>query len=246
MFLTTILTGVLLAGCFGESGLMNGELPMAPESDAQLARRNLTMPPAAAFVAEIDNPYLAFERGKTFRYEGETDEGLETIVVEVTHDTKMILGVAATVVRDRVYLDGELIEDTLDWFAQDLDGNVWYLGEDVKDYEDGVLVSTAGSFEAGVNGAEAGIAMLAHPKSGMAYAQEFAPGEAEDQARILGVRAAVEVAFGNFEGCLHTMEWTPLEPGHREHKFYAPGLGKVLGTHPRGGNGRTELVSVEY
>lgn len=201
-------------------------------------------PGAAAFVAGITNPYMPFAVGKTFNYRAETDEGVETTVVEVTNDTKVILGVTTTVVRDRVYLDGELIEDTFDWFAQDADGNVWYFGEDSKEIEDGQVVSTEGSWEAGVDGAQPGIVMLAEPRIGMEYAQEFAEDIAEDRARVLSLRQSVEVPHGTFENCLQTMDWTPLEPGNREFKYYAAGVGLVLEVHPSGGQERNELISV--
>lgn len=199
----------------------------------------------ADFVAEITNPYLAFARGKTFRYEGETDEGLETIVVEVTQDTKTILGVATTVVHDQAFLNGELIEDTFDWFAQDKSGTVWYFGEDSKEIENGVVVSTEGSWQAGVNGARPGIIMLAQPRVGMKYQQEFAEDVAEDMAKVLSLSETVGIGLGTFTAVLETMEWTPLEPGAREHKFYKPGLGLVLELAHKGGGQRLELVSAE-
>jgi hypothetical protein len=239
------LTGALAAGC-GTDGSpptsVNG--PLAP---AALSARNLPdfPPDPNDFVAEIDNPYLAFERGKVFRYEGETEDGLETIVVEVTNDTKAILGVNTTVVHDQAYLDGELIEDTIDWYAQDKDGNVWYFGEDSKEIEDGVVVSTEGSWEAGVDGAMPGILMLAHPKIGTKYQQEFAEGVAEDMAMVLSLSKSVEVPYGSFEGCLKTQEWTALAPGAREFKFYAPGVGLVLEVQRRGGGVRVELTAIE-
>jgi hypothetical protein len=182
----------------------------------------------SAFVDEISNPYLAFEIGKIFQYESETDEGLERVMVEVTNEKKMILGVATTVVHDRVFLDGELIEDTFDWFAEDEDGNVWYFGEDSREIEDGEVVSTEGSWEAGVNGAMPGIIMLANPKNGMKYQQEFAPDIAEDMAIVVNTDKTVEIGLGVFEGCLTTMEFSPLEPGHREPKYYHPGTGLIL------------------
>lgn len=197
------------------------------------------------FVNGIDHPYLAFTSGKTFIYSGETEDGIETIEVAVTSETKEILGVTTTVVHDQVYLDGELIEDTYDWYAQDVWGNVWYLGEDSKEYEDGVVVSTEGSWEAGVDGAEAGIIMLADPRIGMQYYQEFYEDEAEDEAKVLSLKKSVDVAAGQFDGCLMTGEWTKLDPGAREFKFYAPDVGVVLELIPQGGRERVELVSIE-
>jgi hypothetical protein len=240
-----LFAGTLLIGCANDDqALPDGSSLTAPVVSTA---KNVPDFPAdpGDFVAEIDSPYLGFERGKTFRYEGETDEGLETIMVEVTHDTKMILGVATTVVHDRVYLDGELVEDTFDWYAQDIDGNVWYFGEDSKVIDGGVVVSTEGSWEAGVDGAMPGVVMLAEPVVGTKYQQEFAEDVAEDMAKVLSLKKTVEVPYGAFDRCLMTVEWTPLEPGAREFKYYAPGVGLVLELTPSGGRGRTELVSIE-
>jgi len=246
LFLIPVLfAGTLLIGCANDDkSLPDGSSLTAP---AVSAAKNVPDFPAdpGDFVAEIDNPYLGFARGRTFRYEGETGEGLETNTVEVTHDTKTILGVATTVVHDQVYFDGELIEETLDWYAQDSDGNVWYFGEDSKEIDHGVVVSTEGSWEAGVDGATPGVVMLAEPVIGTKYQQEFAEGVAEDMAKVLSLKKTVEVPFGAFDGCLMTAEWTHLSPGAREFKYYAPGVGLVLELTPRGGRERVELVSIE-
>jgi hypothetical protein len=196
------------------------------------------------FVAEITNPYLAFQIGKKFYYEGETTEGVETIVVEVTWEKRTILGVSTTVVHDQAFLDGELVEDTFDWFAQDSGGNVWYFGEDSKEIEDGEVVSTEGSWEAGVDGAVPGLIMPASPENGMKYQQEFAEDVAEDMAIVINTSKTVEIESGVYEECLETLEFTPLEPGHREHKYYSPGVGLILELSPSGGRQSVELVSV--
>jgi hypothetical protein len=242
---TGVLAGLLAAGCASDAtDPSNVEAPFAPVvSSAKILPE--FPPDPSGFVLEIDNPYLGFERGKTFRYEGETEDGLETIVVEVTNDTKTILGLATTVVRDRVYLEGDLIEDTFDWYAQDIDGNVWYFGEDSKEIENGVVVSTEGSWEAGVDGAMPGIIMLAEPVIGTTYQQEFAEDVAEDMAKVLSLTKEVGVPYGTFEGCLMTMEWSPLSPGAREFKYYAPGVRLVLEVQPRGGRVPVELIAIE-
>ena len=198
----------------------------------------------ADFVAQIDNQYLPLTPGTTFVYEGETEDGKERIEVSVTHETKEILGVTCIVVRDRVWVDGELAEDTLDWFAQDKDGNVWYFGEDSKEYEDGKVVSTEGSWEAGVDGAKPGIIMKANPQVGDAYRQEYYEDEAEDMAEVLSLNESVSVAYGSFENCLKTQEWTPLEPDIVENKYYAPGVGVILELAVEGESERVELVEV--
>jgi hypothetical protein len=175
----------------------------------------------------IDNSYFTLTPGTTFTYESETEDGIEEIIVVVTDETKEILGVTATVVRDTVTLDGELIEDTFDWFAQDKEGNVWYLGEDTKEYENGEVVSTEGSWEAGVDGAEAGIVMLADPQVGDTYRQEWYPGHAEDAAEVVSLSEEVTVPYGTFTNCLQTREFSTLEPELNEYKYYCTAVGAV-------------------
>lgn len=182
----------------------------------------------AGFQPAVTNPYFPLPVGATWRFEAETDEGTEEIVVEVTDDIRTVAGVEATVLRDRVYLDGELIEDTFDWFGQDAEGNVWYLGEETAEYENGEVVSTEGSWEADVDGAVAGIIMPASPSVGQAYYQEFDEGEAEDRGRVVAVGREVTVPAGTFSDCVETEDTTPLEPDVLEHKFYCPGVGTVL------------------
>ena len=203
-------------------------------------------PGAGAFVLGFTNPYLAFEVGKVFHYEGETEDGLETIEVTVTSDTKEVMGVVCTVVRDIELLEGDTTEKTDDWFAEDEDGNVWYFGEYSEAWDDEEEEwSTEGSWEAGVDGAMPGILMFAVPKMGKQYQQEYYEGEAEDMAKVINLNKTVEIEMGTYEGCLETMEWTPLEPGEREHKFYKPGIGLLLELEPRGGRTKIELVEVE-
>jgi hypothetical protein len=145
-----------------------------------------------------------------------------------------------------VFLNGELTEDTFDWEAQDGKGNVWYFGEDSKELENGVVVSTEGSWEAGVDGAHAGVIMLAHPQTGQAYVQEDAPDVAEDRAKVLSTKATAEVPFGRFTGCVQTQEWSLLEHGDREHKFYCPGTGLIEEVHPAGGHITNQLLSITH
>jgi hypothetical protein len=193
---------------------------------------------AADFVERIDNPYWPMAPGSRWVYR----EDGQRVEVTVTDRTKEILGIRATVVHDVVTEDGELVEDTDDWYAQDKDGNVWYLGEATKEYENGKVKTTEGSWEAGVDGAEAGILLPGEPEVGMAYRQEYYKGEAEDRGEILSLEEKVEVPFGSFEGVLMTRDTTPLEPDVVEHKFYARGLGPVLAIGISGGSGREELV----
>ena len=192
----------------------------------------------------IDNPYFTLTPGTTFTYESETEEGTEEIIVVVTNETKEILGVTATVVRDTVSLDGELIEDTFDWFAQDKEGNVWYLGEDTKEYENGEVVSTEGSWEAGVDGAEAGIVMLADPQVGDTYRQEWYPGHAEDAAEVVSLSEEVTVPYGTFTNCLQTREFSTIDPELNEYKYYCTAVGAVTLEVVIDSGERVELIDV--
>ena len=131
-------------------------------------------------------------------------------------------------VEDRVYLDGELTEETFDWFAQDSEGNVWYFGEDSAEYEDGELVSTEGSWEAGVDGAQPGIIMKADPRVGDSYRQEYYEGEAEDMGAVVALEQSVTVPYGDFDDCLQILDWNPLEPDSNEYKYYSSEIGLVL------------------
>ena len=196
------------------------------------------------FVLEIDHPYLPLRAGASWIYEGVGDEGApERVEVVVTSERRQAMGVSTVIVRDTVTSDGELVEDTFDCFAQDRAGNVWYFGEDVKDYEGGKLVSTAGSWEAGVDGALPGIVMPAQPVVGDAYRQEYLVGEAEDMAEVLAIDEARTTRLGEHIGVLVTEEWTPLEPDVVEQKSYAAGIGQILGVTTRGGEGSIELVA---
>ncbi len=195
----------------------------------------------ANFVADITNPYAPFTVGSTWRYESETDAGLETIEIEVLEETKEVLGVTCTVVRDTVKLDGVLVEDTLDYLAQDVDGNVWYFGELSQSFEDGVLHDLDGSFTAGVDGAKPGFWMKAAPVSGEIYRQEWFVGEAEDMAEVTNLDSPVSVPFDNGGAVREIREFTPLDPGNVEFKYFVPGIGLVLETKP-GSTERLELV----
>lgn len=200
----------------------------------------------ADFVAVIDHPYLPFVAGSRWVYEETGADGeVERIEVVVQDETREIAGIEATVVRDTVTLDGELVEDTFDWFAQDREGNVWYLGEDVDNYEDGELVDHDGSFEHGVDGAFAGIVMPADPQVGDAYRQEFYPGEAEDLGEVVRLGERRTVPFGSFEDVLVTRDWNPLEPDVVEEKWYAPGVGLVYETKVAGDAGEGVLIEAD-
>ena len=194
------------------------------------------------FVSGVNHPYFPLTPGTTHVYLADTDEGTERTEVTVTHDTIEIVGVTCTVVRDTVSLDGEPIEDTFDWFAQDIDGNVWYFGEASMEFEDGIIVSTFGSWKAGIDCAKPGIVMLANPVVGNAYRQEFYKCVAEDEAGVLALGESYTVPFGMFNNCLRTEEFTRLEPDAVEQKVYAPGIGHILTIED--GERTEQLVSI--
>lgn len=202
------------------------------------------LPPPQHFVPEVTNPYFPLVPGTTYTYVG-TEEGdrvLDTVVV--THSTKVILGVTATVVADVVVVNGQPSERTHDWYAQDDEGNVWYLGEAAFDFEHGHWVLADDSWQAGRDGAEAGQIMEAHPKVGDAYTQENYVGYAQDMAQVLSIDAVVHVPYGTFDHALFSKECTPLEPGVVDIKYYAPGIGEVSEATARGGSAELELVQV--
>jgi len=196
------------------------------------------------FVEVIDSSYFPLTPGTTFVYEGESEGETIRDEIFVTNETRTVMGVNTTVVRDREFADGELTEETFDWYAQDRDGNVWYFGEDSREYENGEVVSTAGSWEAGLDGAQPGIIMKGNPQVGGTYRQEYLAGEAEDMAEVISLNESVSVAYGSFENCLKTKEWTPLEPGIEENKYYVTGTGLVLEMTVKGGSERLELVDI--
>ncbi|MCA8952118.1 MAG: hypothetical protein KDE27_21590 [Planctomycetes bacterium] len=195
------------------------------------------------FSPDITNQYFPLVPGRVLVYRKSTAEGVERTRVKALDDTIEIAGIECRVVRDVVRIDGELLEDTLDWYAQDQQGNVWYLGEIAKNYEDGVLTDLGGSWTTAVDHAKPGIVMRAAPQVGETYRQEFLLGEAEDVGRVLALGVTVTVPYGTFTNCLQTEDFTPLEPGVREHKFYAPGIGAVLTINLATGE-RAELVDV--
>ena len=198
----------------------------------------------ATFTSTVDNPWFPLRPGSEWVYEETDSEGTVTrVVVTVTDETREVMGIEAVVVHDVVSENGAVIEDTYDWYAQDADGNVWYLGEDTKELEDGVVTSTTGSWEAGIDGAQPGILVPAEPEVGLEYRQEYLEGEAEDGARVIALDATASVPYGSFDGLLETEDFTPLHPELLEHKYYARGVGPVLAETVRGGSDREELVS---
>jgi hypothetical protein len=194
----------------------------------------------ASFAERIDNPYMPLSPGSRWVYQSE--DGSERIEVVVLDETRQVMGITATVVHDTAYEDGEIVEDTFDWFAQDAEGNVWYLGEDTREYENGVPVNSEGAWEAGVDGAKPGIVMLADPQRGAGYRQEYYEGEAEDMGKVLRTGESLTVPAGTYHDVLVTEDWTPLEPDVVEQKYYARGVGLIAEEKVAGGEGRIELV----
>ncbi len=200
------------------------------------------------------NPYVPLTQGNRWVYEGTFEEDgemvTETIVIDVLPETKLIDGITCVVVRDVVYVDDELVEDTDDWFAQDVDGNVWYCGEEVKDYEytDGdqpsvpELVSDDGSFKAGRDGDKAGIQIPATPELGALFRQEVSISNAEDVIEVISVSASETSPAATCDGnCLVTRDFSPLDPGVEENKYYLPGVGRIVEINLESG-ARVELI----
>ncbi|HKY76597.1 MAG TPA: hypothetical protein VJS45_10670 [Acidimicrobiia bacterium] len=199
---------------------------------------------AAGFNADITNPYLPLRPGSQWIYEGRSEDGFERKVVEVTDETRTVMGVTCVVVKDTVTLDGQLYEETFDWFAEDRAGAVWNFGEATRKRTDDGSFTPAGSWEAGVNGAQPGIVMPADPAPGGPYRQEYFPGEAEDMARILSVDRALRVPFGSYTQVVVTRDWSPLDPGVAEHKHYAPGVGLLREEAVEGDAYRVDLITM--
>lgn len=198
-----------------------------------------------AFVERVDNPWFPLIPGTTFVYRGVRDGEPSRELLTVTSLTKVIQGVRCTVLHDRLYLSGRLHERTTDWYAQDAKGNVWYMGEQTAELDKrGRVTSTEGSWQAGVDGAKAGIYMPAQPKVGQSFSQEFYKGHAEDHFRVLSLGASVSVPYTTSKHALLTEEWTPLEPGVIDHKLYVRGIGTVKEQAVKGAHELNALVTV--
>lgn len=248
-----LATGAVLLSACGNGGDVSdnalqpsGDRDVSSASDLPEGDEPVDLDPAG-FTADIDNPWWPMEPGTRWTYREIDEEGEELkVVVVVTTETREIAnGITARVVRDTVTMDGEIVEDTFDWYAQDDQGNVWYLGEDTAEFEDGEIVTRSGSFEAGVDGALPGIVMPADPRPGLRYRQEYAAGEAEDNGEILALDQMVEVPYDQFDGALLTADSDALEPDVLEYKLYVRDIGPVLALGISGGAGREELVDMD-
>jgi hypothetical protein len=193
----------------------------------------------AKFTDHVTNRYFPLRPGATLHYRGVRDGKPTEHAFTVTRDTKVVMGVRCAVISDVVTQSQSLVEKTTDWYAQDAAGNVWYFGEDTAEYQNGVVTSTAGTWEAGVDRAQPGIVMPARPKVGDSYRQEYRPGVALDQARVLSVDAGVRVPAGVFSRTVVTLDKNPLDPSKKERKWYAPGIGFVQAILRGGGHTET-------
>jgi hypothetical protein len=242
-------------GCGSSSGKASTDPSSATSSTGsapELAPIHGTYAPKidpANFVRGVDNRYFPLKPGTTFHYKGVQEDGKtpQTDDALVTKRSKTILGVKSTVVQDSVYQRGKLIERTFDWYAQDKYGNVWYMGELAREVRHGRLVKAGDSWQAGVHGAQAGIIMPGNPRPDDQYRQEYYPGHALDQARVLGPGGRVKEPAGTYKETLETVETAPkLDPGVSEHKWYVAGLGDVEEHTVSGNREHIRLVSVTH
>lgn len=244
------LAGLIGAGCT-KSDSSTGGSPSAQSPAA--GSPTAAAPPGASptaivqanFVDRVDNPWFPLTPGTTLTYKGTKDDKAAVDVVEITGETRVVADVKCVVIKDTLTLDGKLQEKTEDWYVQDREGNVWYFGEATGEYNDkGKIVTTSGSWEAGVDGAQPGIFMPADPQAGQSFQQEFYSGQAEDHFVVLHLLGSVKVPYGSFKNALVTAEWTPLEPDVLSEKFYVKGIGQVKEFDVAGGDEGTALVSV--
>ncbi len=255
--IASLVAALTVAACGGGDGSQSpaaGKEPgAAGKQPAAAANRGLPQGSEsvkldpAKFTTNIDNPYWPMKPGSKWVYaENDSTGKREKAVVVVTNRTKTIAnGVRARVIRDVVSENGRPVEITEDWYAQDHKGHIWYFGEATAEYKKGKVDNRRGSFEAGVNGAQPGIAMPANPEPGLSYRQEYYKGQAEDNGAVVTVgREQVQVPYGHFpKDVLMTRDLVPTEPKVQELKFYAPGVGPLLSLHTDGPGGRSALVS---
>ena len=221
---------ILLAGVLGTAAAATGRTSGAGLNPSD-------------FSANVDNPWFPLKPGTVYVYRGVRDGKPSRDVVTVTHRVVRIQGIPCISIEDRLYLRGKLEERTTDWYSQDTHGNVWYFGEDTAELDEhGRVTSTEGTWQAGVDGARAGVYMPAHPRVGMSGLQEYYKGHAEDSFVVIGLFETVTGAVS--ADALLTRETTPLEPGVVDHKLYVRGIGTVVEQTVKGGDERNELVSV--
>lgn len=198
----------------------------------------------ADFTAKVTNKYFSLPVGRKLVYQSQTAGGKERIEIEIETGTKEIMGVMTTVYRDKVYLNNVLVEDTRDYLTQDKEGNVWYFGEEVNNYEDGKLIDHSGSFIAGVDGAKPGIWIKAENKVGDSYRQEYFPDEAEDVTDVVATDQTVKTGDKTYTGCVKMYDWTPLDDESREYKYYCPEVSAMVLVEDLTSGERTELLEI--
>jgi hypothetical protein len=223
-----------------------GAASPAPSTAAAPSLGPIASPDPASFTATIDNAWFPLLPGMTLTYRGTKDEEPAVDIVTVTNETIVIQGVTCRVIRDRLYLSGKLEERTADYYTQDLAGNVWYFGEDTEELDaKGNVTSREGTWRAGVNGAMAGVFMEANPVVGHQFQQELYKGHAEDHYQVVSLTAVTKVPYGSFKDALLTKEWTPLEPGVLDNKYYVRGIGEVREVSVKGPLEELALVKFE-
>jgi hypothetical protein len=234
--LALVFVLLILAGCGSSEQTASSLAPVHGKYSPKIV--------AANFVPAVDNPLWPLTPGAAYHYQGVRGKTPQTDDEVVLQRQKRILGIGSTIVRDTVSENGRPIERTLDYYAQDKQGNVWYLGEDSYELRRGRFVKASDSWLSGVNGAQPGIIMPAHPKPGDRYRQEYyPPGEALDEAHVLGQRGPVTVPYGTFKRALVTSEFSPLEP-QTEEKYYVAGVGEILERVVKGHREEFRLVSL--
>lgn len=242
----TVLTmGLVVAGCSGGGGEASGENSTAPTNALPQGSATVTIDPAQ-FSTTIDNPFFPMAPGDVWTYRETDDDGKNgTVVVTVTEKTKVIDGVTTREVHDVLTDAGEVAEDTLDWYAQDHQGNIWYFGEATTEYGADGEASTEGSWQAGIGGGQPGIVVLAEPQPGQSYREEYLAGHAEDNARVLSIDEMADVPFGSFDDLLMTRNASPIEPDVLEYKWYAKGVGPIREESVSGGSDKTVLIDFQ-
>lgn len=232
-----------LAGCGSSGGDSSSAAAQSGTNTFPQSSEPSNLNPAD-FSTNIDNPYWPMPVGATWHVHVSNPEG-ESLqeTIRVTNRTKRIAdGVTARVVSDVVYDHGKPVEITDDWYAQDSKGNIWYFGEDTAEFHNGKK-DTSGSFEAGRDGADAGIAMAAHPYDGLTYREEYYKGHAEDRTEVLALNQQVQAPAGHFTGAILTDDTSPIEPDLSEYKLYAKGVGPVVAVSVSGESEREDLIS---
>jgi hypothetical protein len=245
--LTIVAVALVMSACGGGSSSTTaptgGTSSEAAGASLPVGSKPFTINPTD-FTTDITNQYWPMKPGDHWVYrETNAEREVQRNDVVVLEQTKTIMGIDTVIVHDTVKLGGELTEDTYDWYAQDSRGNLWYFGEDTTEYENGKPKTKEGSWEAGKDGALAGIIMPANPQVGMTYREEYYKGHAEDGASIISTDALAKVPYGRFEHGVQTRNFSGIEPDVIEEKIYAKGVGIVLEITVSGGSDRSELVS---